>query len=593
MTQTAINCKCDTYIRNETSNDYRFQSFDGEKSMRVRQLKSSSIYKISMLQFDIPTFPNKEITKATLRVFCMGSGNNEIRADMYNIRESVSSMTAQKFNNTYSSSFVASSADTFKTDTNVSSYNQWITFDITNIIKNNTGISNLTMCLICIKTTTNANMDSLFGTMEGGYTSQIIVEHVPARPSIPTIVYPNGDIVEKEGTIKFQWVYHSVYDTGQAKFDLEWRMQSSTTWESITQTTSNEFYEMGMDAFSIGIVEWRVRTYNVNDSASDWAYGSFETIGRPDMPILVGMKNDAITEITWKCKEIENALFELEIYQDGQLIHASGKQPGMTKNSYIPNQMFENGTYIVKLRIGSVYDKWSDVSSKVFTIDAPVPSRPDIGVSAMGLGIRVWTDTETEVFVFRSEAGGAFMPMARLEPGLRIFDDYTVKSNVKYTYYVRAHDGSYSDSKKIDVRTRYTGYILADVEHRDNCVNLFLSTTDFFNETTVKASNTSELVNYIGREYPVKESGIYKNKLISMEYYLPEEQYKTLEAMYNRNGIYILRNHDECVCCDITSFSSANAYFDKGRNVSLQFSVLNYSLEVRFDDQSGTAGIQT
>ena len=156
---------------------------------------------------------------------------------------------------------------------------------------------------------------------------------------------------------------------------------------------------------------------------------------------------------------------------------------------------------------------------------------------------------------------------------------------------MRAHNGSYSDSKKVDVKTKYMGYVLADVEHSSDCVNLFLSTDDFFQENTVKVSNTSELVSYIGREYPVKESGIYKRKLVSVEYYLPEEQYKTLETMYNRNGIYILRNHEECVCCDITDFSSANAYFDKGRNVSLQFSVLNYSLEVRFDDQSGAAGV--
>lgn len=336
-------------------------------------------------------------------------------------------------------------------------------------------------------------------------------------------------------------------------------------------------------AISIGIVEWRVQTYNAINAASGYAYGTFELTGRPASPIITGMKNDSITEITWKCNESENAVYTLQIIKDGKIIHDSGERAGGLSDSYVPDMMLENGQYVVKMRIGSAYGIWSDESAQVFSITASVPARPSITVSALDAGVKITTDsTAGTKFVYRSEEGGMYSPIGRFTGSE--YEDYTVKPDRLYHYIVRAYSGGYSDSGEADITVRYKGARLAEMKNLAESVRIIKSTSDWHIETQQKKSNESELISYEGRPYKVKESGIHKESTLSTSFFLPNREAETMKQIHSLNGIYLFRSRDECFCCEITEFSFKNDLFDRGKTFDLSLSRIGYDLGVRFGD---------
>ncbi|NNJ32448.1 hypothetical protein [Lacrimispora defluvii] len=256
--------------------------------------------------------------------------------------------------------------------------------------------------------------------------------------------------------------------------------------------------------------------------------------------------------------------------------------PGGLKSSYIPNMVFPNGTYTVKMRIGSVYGVWSDESAKVFAISASVPNTPDMALSVTHGGILIsTTSTAADKIVYRSEDGVTFIPIGRFTGSE--YTDYAVKSDVMYEYFIRAHNGSYADSGKQSIKVKYKGALLSEINNPGDYIEIYKSDSDWFNSIKSKFSNEAELVKYEGRTYPVKEAGIHKETGIGTSFYLSNANAEKIKTLYGLNGIYLFRNSETCFCCDISEFEHENTLFNTGKNVEISLSQIDYSLEVRFD----------
>ena len=269
----------------------------------------------------------------------------------------------------------------------------------------------------------------------------------------------------------------------------------------------------------------------------------------------------------------------MQIIKDGKIIHDSGERAGGLSDSYVPDMMLENGKYVVKMRIGSAYGIWSDESAQVFTISAAAPARPSIAVSALDAGVKITTDsTAGTKFVYRSEEGGVYSPIGRFAGNE--YEDYTVKSGRLYRYIIRAYAGGYTDSTEADIIVKYKGARLAEVSNLVESIRIIKSTSDWHIEIKQKKSNESELVSYEGRTYKVKESGIHKESTISTSFYLPNKEAESLERIHGLNGIYLFRNSETCICCEITDFSFKNDLFDRGKTFDLSLSRINYDLGV-------------
>lgn len=579
MAEQTIICTGDTFISRYSGSDNNY----GSAELAMWREISASAFMGIFVQFNFPAFDNKEIVSAVIRLHNkIKVKNSIIGCAQYNIPD-ISNLTGNLFYSKYLDSDIAWSPTEYETKATVEDNNEWIEWDVTSIVKNNVGKNNVVLAVYSIDDKVVPNLSWKYTSKEGGRTPYINVVYNNAVPSLPTILYPNGDVIEKSGSITFQWKYNSLYDTGQAKFEFGWRKQGEAEWTTISQNTSDQSYTMETAAISIGIVEWRVQTYNAINAASGYAYGTFELTGRPASPIITGMKNEAITEITWKCNESENAVYTLQIIKDGKTIHDSGERAGGLSDSYVPDMMLENGQYVVKMRIGSVYGIWSDESAQVFSITAPVPPKPSIRVSALDAGVKITTDSAAGTkYVYRSEEGGVYSPIGRFAGNE--YEDYTVKSGRLYRYIIRAYAGGYTDSTEADIIVKYKGVRLAEVSNLAESIRIIKSTSDWHIEIQQKKSNESELVSYEGRTYKVKESGIHKESTISTSFYLPNKEAELLERIHGLNGIYLFRNSETCICCEITDFSFKNDLFDRGKTFDLSLSRINYDLGVRFGD---------
>lgn len=579
MAEQTILCTGDTHIvRSSGSANY----YSNTELKMWREITASAFMGI-FLQFNVPAFENKEIVSAVVRIHNKVKVKGSIiGCGQYNIPE-ISSLTANTFYSRYLDSDIAWSPTEYEAGATVEDNNEWLEWDVTSIVKNNSGKNNIVLAIYSIQDKGVPNLSWTFTSKEGGKTPYINVVYNNAVPSLPTILYPNGDVIEKSGSITFQWKYNSLYDTGQTKFDFGWRKQGEAEWTTVTRNTSEQSYTMETAAISIGIVEWRVQTYNAINAASGYVYGTFELTGRPASPIITGMKNDAITEITWRCNESENAVYVMQILKDGKIIHDSGERAGGLSDSYVPDMMFENGQYVVKMRIGSAYGIWSDESAQVFNIAASVPVIPSIKVTALDAGVKIFTDSASSMkYVYRAEESGTYSPIGSFSGNE--YEDFTVKSGRLYHYKIRAYAGGYSDSAQADIYVKYKGARLAEVKNLAESIRILKSTSDWHIETQQKRSNEAELISYEGRQYKIKESGIHKESTISTSFYLPNKEAESLERIHGLNGIYLFRNSETCICCEITDFSFKNDLFDRGKTFDLSLIRINYDLGVRFGD---------
>lgn len=579
MATQIVQCKADTYTYFSSPND-NFSTLD---HMLVNRPVTSNAM-LAFIQFDIPKMENKQITKAELKIFCLQKGKRcIIDAAQYDIPVSVNTLTGKIVGDQYIDSDMAHSPTQLTSSITVSGANVWVSWDITSIISNTLGKNDVVFGLQDLETNITITEWWKFSSRESGNIPYVEITYNDAVPDLPTILYPTGDVIEKGNALTFQWKHNSMYDTGQTKYDFGWKQQGNASWtEALGVVTTQQSRTFDTNSMPTGIIEWRVRTYNANNAVSEYAYGAFELTGRPTAPIIDTMKNDAITDIAWRSNEAETAIFRIWIYQGATLVHDSGEMPGGLTSSYVPNMMFPNGQYTVKMRIGSVYGVWSDESAKVFTISAAIPSTPDITLSAAHGGILVTTSsTAADKIVYRSEDGTTFVPIGRFS-GLT-YIDYAVKSEKMYEYFIRAHNGSYADSVKRPMKIKYKGALLSEINTPGDYIGIYKSDSDWFNSIKTKHSNESELIKYEGRIYPVKESGIHKELEIGTSFYLSNSDAEKIETLYGINGIYLFRNSEVCFCCEIISFDYENTLFNIGKNVEISLSRIDYSLEVRFD----------
>lgn len=576
MASVTVNAKLDTYVdsRNRSSN------YQTETLMYAREGRY-----VSLLQFDIPALDDVNITGAKLYMYVKTRGYQSITNVFWcDVNEIISGVTYASYANTIEVNEVLQAEGEYVWEYEATGeFNEWISIDITNLVIGHAGKSNYTLSIKSESTGSNIVGQVPIATMEAGYTPYIQLTYEYATPFKPKIVYPDGDSLSNSGTLTFSWKYQSSGKTPQKKFDLQWKMQSATNWNSISQTTSNTYYAMDASALTNGIVEWRVRTYNQYNMASEWAESQFVVVGKPGNPVISGVKNDAITEVTWSANRSEEAAARIRIKRNGAVVYDSGVIPAGISDSYKVNAIFENGNYVALLSISNMYNMWSDEVAYSFTIGQTKPAIPTLAVSGMGdyVHLEYTAVQNAEYFIYRSD-GGDFIPIGRTTKNH--YDDYAVMSGKIYQYFVRVYTGSYSDSAIRDVYIKYDGYYVSGVDDMGKRVKLFYHDSEHYVPFERRKSNNSVLVKYSGRERPVRESGIHKSSTVTIEAFVTRKDDELFWQIYGQNSILCIRGKELLLYGDVSSPSEVMTFFNRGYLLGLTFEEVDYQEQVRFDE---------
>lgn len=501
-------------------------------------------YRIGVQQYNIPKLDDIVLNSAKLRLYVSESiSGAKVTAALYDQNQKFSGLTYNDWIPVMDRK-ILDAEGSFTFTRGSSSYDEWIEIDIANLILGNIGKQNFTMGI-----TTNKPTFTIIETSRNTHPPEIVIDYQNATPFVPTIIYPDGEVLENAGTVRFQWRHNTSGGSAQSKFELGWKMQSESSWHTVTQSTAQQYYDINASNFQNGIVEWRVRTFNTKGLASDYATAQFFVVGKPGNPSIASIKNDAITEIAWTANKSEEASARLEILQGGKVLISSGEIAAGISDTWKPNIMLPKGAYTVTLEISNIYGIWSGKIAKTFNIGASAPARPQLQLYNQGDYTElIYSGPNTEYFVFRAEDGGAYIPIARTTD--KRYEDYRVSSGKRYSYFVRAYAGGYSDSAPKDISICYPGYIISGLAGSRR-VTAYLSSEEYINDELMEELDVS-LSHYVGREYPVRESSGFRDASISLEFFLSQKNYRKLAEILGQNQPICIRSSDFVRICSVS-----------------------------------------
>jgi len=384
-------------------------------------------------------------------------------------------------------------------------------------------------------------------------------------PGKPTGLSPASEVKMNNEVIRFSWVHNNIVGDTQSKFDLQWSSNGGQTWNTITQTTSNQYYDMPANTFPAGNIVWRVRTYSADGLVSEYSdQAAFTSAGKPDTPVLTrpnATENTSRPLIVWTASG--QVMYQSQVLQGSNVVWDSGEVASTVGQVQVGVNLADNTSYTAKVRIKNQYDLWSDWASKAFTVDFELPNKPSFGIvkdfvrASIRLTITNPTPDGVGGFqfneIYRRKVNGSWMKIASNIAKNGTYEDCAMASSQPYEYMVRTI-GTYgymdSDIKYADIRVRNSQ--LASISDKGVYVPLIYDP-----KRNISLNIDRALMKFAGREKPVSEFGESKDFGIALSFVIKDiEDLDTLMALIESAETLLYRdNRGRKIYCTIGGLS--------------------------------------
>ena len=297
----------------------------------------------------------------------------------------------------------------------------------------------------------------------------------------------------------------------QSKFDLEWRVSRTSSWNTITETTNREYWDAPAGTFPHGGIEWRVRTYDQEDLVGPYSpTQTFFAGDKPSAPTITSGSTTDIAQPTIEWSSSGQTAYTLRVLLDGAEIYSySG---GTNKAHTIQNDLSNNTDYTIEVTITNSDGLESDPDSLLLSVSYTPPPKAIITVTDSGDNILIeWEnptpqDTEPNVTgndVYKREQGGTWRKVAQNLSDR--YYDYAVANGQVYEYYVKANgeNGSVSESESAVSSITLKGVHLHDISDPTGTNYNFMADSEGRGRTRKK---DTQLVQFAGRVSPVAQS---------------------------------------------------------------------------------------
>lgn len=229
------------------------------------------------------------------------------------------------------------------------------------------------------------------------------IEYEYKLPESAETLNPNSITVNTRTPIRFSW--NSKIE--QKAFEIQYRVNGST-WQSITKTTSERFYDMpaGTIRESSGTVEWKVRVMEESGVYSDWIEATF-TIGTVPQPVprLSSPVGDYIKNgkpITFEWDFVKNTVEEQKAYEIEISLPNETKTIKVTSSNTshtVDLKITDSIVVYWKMRVQNNFDDWSDWTERVSFQTIGIPPAPQImSIDNSNRPTVKWNSREQEAF---------------------------------------------------------------------------------------------------------------------------------------------------------------------------------------------------
>ncbi|TFE02890.1 DNRLRE domain-containing protein [Jeotgalibacillus salarius] len=280
------------------------------------------------------------------------------------------------------------------------------------------------------------------------------IQHNQA-PAAPINLSPaGGQSRDRAQTIRLSW-QHNDPDSGdpQSKYDLQWRLRGSFTWNEVSQVTVNQYHDIS--GLPYGEIEWRIRTYDQAELSSPYSdIQVFFAGNKPAMPTITNYSQGstiAVANPTIQWSSSGQTGYRLQVKDEADSIVWTDERTSMNK-AVTANAGLENEeNYSIELSIKNSDGLWSDPHVINVLVSYTPPAVPTLSISGNGYAATIQLQITnpdpvgTEPYVthhnvFRRKSGEAsWTRIANAVPLNGSFTDYTPGHDQTYQYYVKAY----------------------------------------------------------------------------------------------------------------------------------------------------------
>ncbi len=364
-------------------------------------------------------------------------------------------------------------------------------------------------------------------TANSGTTTTSAWQEITTTDVTPTAkpVSPSGIVIDATIVNRFSWQHIISTGTPQSKADLQWSADGAT-WNTLaTVTGENQYYDVPANTFTSGTKYWRVRTYNTDNTASEWSdKAEFIAINAPSAPSIVIQSTGPRPRITWQTSEQE--AYQLTLSSG----YASGTVYG-TEKAWRSPVYLADGSYTVRVRVQNKYGMWSEWSAAALPISHTEGEAITLTATAGHEAALTWQTAGSYDFYLVERGGVAIARTVQKQ-----YIDHTSIGSV--TYRVR---GCYADSDNYGVSNSDTAEILPETNMIcDLETGIWLEMR--LSETQLRTNRTSfsagvSTVHLAGLAYPVEERSEQRDRALSVACAWPHAQRAAalaLEALVGR-----------------------------------------------------------
>jgi len=438
-------------------------------------------------------------------------------------------------------------------------------------------------------------------TLNSSWNTSALVQ-ILTPPAAPSNLQPdNLQGIDIDNAIPITWTHNTIDGSGQTYFKIRFREVGGAWSLYVNKTARTESYSnVSTASFSVGEWEYEVSTWGACtsgglDGTGQGAYSETCSFTLEHLPIGTINVPNGIDDYPYSVLNVEWSYTQAESYSQVQYLCnlydendnlLESKTASSSSENVTFNYNLENSTdYKVTLQVQEENGLWSELSTVEFTTDFYTPPVPTMvlnknetnGTVLIEITNPSPTGDEVETSynnIYRSIDGGLTYELAieNIPVNTAVTDYIPLISGTTY-YYIEA----ISDIPSIAVSTPdYVEMILTGRYYINGGSNY----SDYIELKGDIALNEiieldSIIVEFEGRNYPVKYQGSKESQIISFSCDLPYTDYDTVKEIILTAGNNFFRDfRNRWIECNIS-----NCKFDKKDNSAYQFNCIITKVE--------------
>lgn len=375
---------------------------------------------------------------------------------------------------------------------------------------------------------TNNLLASVYMDASSVKFDKVILNLAPLTPTnlIPT----GGTVIDRANIQRLSWKYNDNDITDvQAKFDLQWRLQGDVTWNTVSQVTTNQYWDAPANTFPRGTIEWQVRTYDQAGLSSPYSdIHTFFAGDKPANPTITSPTDGstvAVANPTVQWSSVGQTAYHVKVLDTNNNLLWEVQANSTNKAQTVLYDLQNNTDYKIQVSIKNADNLWSDFVTVNIHVSYTPPAVPIVTTTKGEATITISIDnstpqgTEPNVSynsVFRRKQGeSTWTRIATNIPADGSFTDYTPASDQVYEYYVRAwgDNGTYSDSPVVSESISFIGVWLHEADNPLETLHQFKLVSD----RSENWQPTAAMMQFAGRRLPVAEYDDTEQRSISVK----------------------------------------------------------------------------